>query len=326
MPQDIAKRSQPLAPLDALLAAPAPAGMEKGPLLGYARDGLSRSREARDHTLQRAVDLREKFGAQQERIVQAALRAFSTESAQPMSAQERLFFFRAIQRQVTESLGELSQGLEDCRRSLDDLERDADTQATVVAYVLTQKDNAATAAAGFRANQVLGLGRLASGYERACNPSRQLTAEFIPPEAGSSWGPFGKMAHWLLRTKSFALALITGMLGFGLLGASIGAYVRSGSQQGEGGEGDIARVVIRGLSAAVVLFLAVKGGLAVLTVGEQDPNAYLLFFLCLVGAVYSEDVWRWARGKFLGRLGEPYPAEAKTTAPAAPPAAPTPGP
>jgi hypothetical protein len=96
------------------------------------------------------------------------------------------------------------------------------------------------------------------------------------------------------------------MLGFGLLGAAIAAYIRTDSTvdaDATGGQ-ELGRVIVRGLSAAVVLFLAVKGGLAVLAVGEQDPNAYVLFFLCMVGAVYSEDVWRWARERFLRRIND----------------------
>jgi hypothetical protein len=152
------------------------------------------------------------------------------------------------------------------------------------------------------------LSSLANGYDRACARGPAISAEFVPPEPGAGWGPFGKVANWLLRTKSFALALITGMLGFGLLGAAISAFVRTDTRadnravpRANGAE--VGRVVVRGLSAAVVLFLAVKGGLAILAVGEQDPNAYVLFFTCLVGAVFSEDVWTWARTKFLKNLG-----------------------
>jgi len=46
-----------------------------------------------------------------------------------------------------------------------------------------------------------------------------------------------------------------------------------------------------------VVFLAVKGGLAIFASGEGELNAYVLFFTCLVGAVFSEDVWGCARDK-----------------------------
>jgi hypothetical protein len=111
------------------------------------------------------------------------------------------------------------------------------------------------------------------------------------------------VAQWLLRTKSHALALITGMLGFGLLGAAIATFVRTpDNSAGSSPAGDAATVMVRGLSAAIVVFLAVKGGLAIVATSEAEPNAYVLFFTCLVGAVFSEGVWKWAKTKLDGIL------------------------
>ncbi|MCG2589126.1 hypothetical protein [Rhodohalobacter sulfatireducens] len=92
------------------------------------------------------------------------------------------------------------------------------------------------------------------------------------------------------------------MLGFGLLGAAISSFVREqvtrkDKDQNEPLVKDLVGVLVRGLSAAVVIFLAVVGGLAIFTEGAQQPNAYVLFFTCLVGAVFSDDVWIWARKK-----------------------------
>jgi hypothetical protein len=56
-------------------------------------------------------------------------------------------------------------------------------------------------------------------------------------------------------------------------------------------------VVIRGGSAAIVVFLGLMGGLSVLT-QEADPNPYALLFTCLAGAVFSEKVWSWAEKRF----------------------------
>ncbi|CAA9316179.1 MAG: hypothetical protein AVDCRST_MAG89-1412 [uncultured Gemmatimonadetes bacterium] len=61
-------------------------------------------------------------------------------------------------------------------------------------------------------------------------------------------------------------------------------------------------VVIRGGSAAIVVFLGIMGGLSVLT-QEAEPNPYALLFTCLVGAVFSENVWTWAERRFGLNLG-----------------------
>ncbi|MBT9465519.1 hypothetical protein [Hydrogenophaga sp.] len=319
LPQDFAKMSSPFEALEAALlkspssqaATPGVSGASaaltkanaavEDPMSGYALEVLARTKDSRARAIGRAVAQRDELPPLQERVVKSALRAFETESTQPMSAQERLFFYRAIQRQVAETLVDRQQALGQCRSDVENADRDAQFLAQDAANALTasQED------AALRWNRVSGVSKISSLYGRACARVSVRSSEFVPPEAGSGWGPFGKMANWLLRTKSFALALISGMLGFGLLGAAIAAYIRTGSStdaRAEGGH-ELGRVVVRGLSAAVVLFLAVKGGLAVLAVGEQDPNAYVLFFLCLVGAVYSEDVWLWARAKFLSRIG-----------------------
>jgi hypothetical protein len=125
-----------------------------------------------------------------------------------------------------------------------------------------------------------------------------------PPQPGAQWGIFGLISGWLLQANSYALILIIGMLGFGLFGSLISSVVREYSQrqQGEPLIRDLASAVIRGLSAAVVVFLSVKGGLAVFTTDEVEPNAYVLFFTCLAGAVFSEKIWEWAREK----LGEKF--------------------
>lgn len=126
-----------------------------------------------------------------------------------------------------------------------------------------------------------------------------------PPQPGTQWGIFGLISGWLLRANSIALILIIGMLGFGLFGSMISSVVREYAQrqQGQPIVSDITSAVIRGLSAAVVVFLSVKGGLAVFTTEDVEPNAYVLFFTCLVGAVFSEKIWEWAQEK----LGEKFP-------------------
>jgi hypothetical protein len=54
-------------------------------------------------------------------------------------------------------------------------------------------------------------------------------------------------------------------------------------------------VIIRGFSAAIVIFLATKGGIAIVNNGSNNPNPHVLFLTCLVGAVYSERIWEWAK-------------------------------
>lgn len=163
------------------------------------------------------------------------------------------------------------------------------------------------------------------------------------PERGEGLGPFQYVSGWLLKTDSMPLTLIVGMLGFGLLGAAASTFVREQTrrehrearllrsllrQRGDPAAagvmaadlrapGDhsqplkpvqplvqnLASVVIRGGSAAIVVFLGIMGGLSVLA-QEADPNPYALLFTCLVGAVFSEKVWEWAEERFGLNLGD----------------------
>lgn len=130
------------------------------------------------------------------------------------------------------------------------------------------------------------------------------------PELGRRFGPFQLIAAWLVRTESLSIMASVGLLGFGLLGAAASSFIRDqrvrrASDRSESVPlvSDLSAVVVRGLVAAVVVFLAVKGGLSVFAVDSPDPNPYVLLLTCLVAAIFSEPVFEWARE----RIGLPSP-------------------
>lgn len=123
----------------------------------------------------------------------------------------------------------------------------------------------------------------------------------LPPRPGygTSLGTVGFAIGWLLGAESMPVTLITGLVGFGLLGALVGRFVRRPGLPGEQDEiGDVAVVVFGGFVAALIVYLAAYGGLAIATEGGGNPNPYVVFAACLVGAVYSSDVWEEARRRF----------------------------
>lgn len=118
-----------------------------------------------------------------------------------------------------------------------------------------------------------------------------------PPKPGDEWGWPGKMATWLIIPKNTDLVLLFGMFGFGMLGAAISSFVNI---QRNGNTTlplirDVHIVIIRGFAAAIVIFLATKGGIAIVNNGASNPDPYVLFFTCLVGAVFSDRIWDWAK-------------------------------
>ena len=124
----------------------------------------------------------------------------------------------------------------------------------------------------------------------------------VPPRQrlGGRLGPFEPVAGWLLKTESLSLALVVSLLGFGLLGASASTIIRShgasAPAEGQPLVPNLLSVIVRGLSAAMVVFLVVEGGLSVFASSSSEPNPYVLMLTCLIAAVFSEPVWEGAKG------------------------------
>lgn len=117
---------------------------------------------------------------------------------------------------------------------------------------------------------------------------------------GFGLGVFSYFANWLLMTRSRDLIIVVGMLGFGILGSAISSFVRNFKikDDKEFLFTALITIITRGFSAAIVLFLAVEGGISIVASDQVNLNSYVLFFTCFVGAVFSEDAWRWARKQF----------------------------
>jgi hypothetical protein len=120
---------------------------------------------------------------------------------------------------------------------------------------------------------------------------------------GSEWGFFGLIARYLIKTESLELVLLIGMLGFGLFGASISSFNKGENFSKSFATTPIIKdfwsVLIRGFSAALLIYLATKGGISIITAGSNsDPNGYVLLLLCFIAAVFSEKIWEKAKAKF----------------------------
>jgi hypothetical protein len=114
------------------------------------------------------------------------------------------------------------------------------------------------------------------------------------------------------------------MLGFGLLGSAVSSFVQEGKTRAAGGPlvSDLPAVLIRGFSAAIVVFLAAEGGLAIISgSGTVDPNPYILMFTCFGAAVFSQTAWDRVREKLEDNehdVAAKAPAANRTEAPEAP--------
>jgi hypothetical protein len=140
----------------------------------------------------------------------------------------------------------------------------------------------------------------------ACHPGIDEERGRIPRRNSfvDSLGTVGNWSKWLLTTEQMPVVIIVGLVGFSLLGATVSRAVRTPQTDPNVPSArlsldDLVTVIAVGTTSAVVVFLAAYGGLAVLGGSTGDPNPYVLFATCLIGAVYSEDVWIWARTKGL---------------------------
>jgi len=116
---------------------------------------------------------------------------------------------------------------------------------------------------------------------------------------------FNFIAGWLVSSMSYQFIIIAGLIGFGFLGAAVSTLIRERKDEEEDPElllTDLLGVIIRGFTAALIIFLAVKGGLSVLVRDAVELNAYALFFTCFASAVYSENAWAWAKKKLITDL------------------------
>jgi hypothetical protein len=145
-----------------------------------------------------------------------------------------------------------------------------------------------------------------STARNACRPGTDDERSEIPRRNSfvDSLGAVGNWSKWLLSTGQMPVVIIVGLVGFSLLGATVSRAVRTRQADPNVPAArlsldDLATVIAVGTTSAVVVFLAAYGGLAVLGGNTGDPNPYVLFATCLIGAVYSEDVWTWARTKGL---------------------------
>jgi hypothetical protein len=139
-------------------------------------------------------------------------------------------------------------------------------------------------------------------YGDACSRIKPIDYDYLPARSGPSetLGLFGLASAWLLKTESPELTLIVGLLGFGFFGALAASFIRE-FKATPGNTlppmGFIVPALIRGIGAAILVFLLAKGGMAILTKGDATPNAYAIFFACFVAAVFSDDIWLWARNR-----------------------------
>ncbi len=291
-----------------------------GPELSYLEMTVNNWRSNRQRLMQTYKTFLENVKVQQKSTMNSAIQTYEVGNLDRKGNKERVQYFLEISDWYNNQSSALDRDLSGCLRRIQEMDRSWQSWADGLATSLQD-------ARGSEGLMLSGTGPLSEAYSdalRACPISVSFEGG-VParPKLGESsyLGPFGFVASWLLRTESLPLALITGLLGFGLLGSACSTFIRErikkkdgsplDSESGRDAGGavrDLTGIVIRGLSAAVVVFLAVEGGLAIFAAGGSEPNPYVLLLTCLVAAVFSETIWEWAQreltSRFAGEAGD----------------------
>jgi len=277
---------------------------------------VSNAKQNWDNAVTYRNQLRDEAIQKRRDVVREALVLFEGGTAVPINSQERAQFFHDIQRLAHEQVQETQRLFRECDRKIAEADKQLQQVAAEISGALKVSAEKTAVAYSQAQGRLRVMDQATSSAVRECNQPAVPQLYVAVREPGQGWGPFAVVARWLLRTHSQELALITGMFGFGLLGSAVVTFVRprpadQGARKMFGSvSGEVASIIARGLSAAIVVFLTVKGGLAVFAGNEAQPNAYVLFFTCLVGAVFSEDVWAWARKKLAELFKERKKADA----------------
>lgn len=284
---------------------------ERQRLLAELSTSVDQSRQTRGQLISQIQSLMDEAQQKVDGARATALSTFEISNADRKGARERLQHFRDLVEWFRQVVNVVENRQANCKTALQiyDDSRRAWARSIVVDLTRTQGSSEVFWPDADDSQSL-------SGLMAGCSSVSGERSERVPerPALGSYLGPFGFVASWLLRTESLPLALIVGLFGFGLLGSAVSTFVREsaaatslgGRQQRRVEEplvSDIPGVVIRGLSAAIVVFLAVKGGLAIFSNGEGEANSYVLLLTCLVASVFSEKVWDWAQMRLVEKLG-----------------------
>jgi hypothetical protein len=244
-----------------------------------------------------------------ERATQDALTEYQVASSTRHGSREQRQHFLAIVQWHQDSRFKLRTAIEKCKQSVIDTEAKWNEALSNELLLLKLGGNKVPA--------------LENPYERmlkAKDGCVLASVDKLPRRAdfGDALGPLKPIAGWLLQTESIQLALIIGMLGAGLLGSAVATFLRDEGQK-EPSEEQLASVVVRGMTAAIVVFLAAQGGLSTISANGPTtprPNPYVLLLICFVAAVYSEQVWNAALARLKKQLGQDGEKKGEENAPA----------
>ncbi len=268
--------------------------------------------------------LSERAVRERQQSIGEAVGIFEGDGSERKGVRETTEHYQDLIAWYRDRLDGIDRQLSDCTNRLENLHTDLISYAENAVRSLSDTNAAdPRTAADVISNGFTQFDAEISDLDARCRDFPSLADAPARPDLGSFLGVFGLVAGWLLESESLAMGLIVGLVGFGLLGATASTLVRERVERRSESDSpaprpyvdDLVGVIVRGVSSAMVVFLAAQGGLALLSTEEVAPNPYVLLLLCLVSAVFSEAVWNGAQHWLLQRMENFAPGSSEAVLP-----------
>jgi hypothetical protein len=250
------------------------------------------------------ANLRDTFNADQSNLIDVATETFDLSNRGRKGVRETQQHFLAIELWYRRWWTQQATQLNQCREAVERYASEAGGLLESIGSFNTLPSHDSSIETAVITEALKRFSKFENDAKSTCAVTPEVYVIPAREDFGGYLGIFGTAARWLLKTESLSLVLITGLLGFGLVGAACSTFIRNVRTRGAGEPlvPNLASVVIRGGSAAVLIFLAVYGGLAVFAGANTNPNPYVVLFACLAAAVFSDDAWTWGAQQFRSRL------------------------
>lgn len=113
---------------------------------------------------------------------------------------------------------------------------------------------------------------------------------------------FFYISNLIVLDGSTSINIIIAIFGVALFGCVIGSYRRNTIEKTLSNPlaVDIAPLLFKSFSASLITYLSIKGGVSVIAADKgTEINPYFIMLVCFAAAVYSDEIWVWAKGKFI---------------------------
>lgn len=206
--------------------------------------------------------------SEQERLGSAALAQYEVRNFGRLGGREQANHFLALYNWYSSAVRRMFDDLDTCRGATQAFASAVNAHATNLIPPQSKSENRPDRS--FEAGQIIFEAR--AEVEGRCRARSVGWSERLPDREsfGGYLGPVGYASSWILATESESVALIIGLVGFGLFGALVSSFIRTDRNRSR--RHNFLSIICIGISAAIVVFLASYAGIAIVAETEVTTN------------------------------------------------------